>query len=46
MQTANQEAVEAAKESACDKLAEVEMTKEMATRVLELKRLTISKNQS
>lgn len=36
MQTANQEAVEAAKESAGDRLAEVEMTKEMATRVLEL----------
>lgn len=45
MQTANQEAVEAAKESACDKLAEVEMTKEMATRVLELTNAQTLDNQ-
>lgn len=36
MQTANQEAVEAAQATMQDRLAEVEMTKEMAARVLEL----------
>lgn len=36
MQTANQEAVEAAQATIQDRLAEVEMTKEMAARVLEL----------
>lgn len=36
MQTANQEAVEAAQATMQDRLAEVEMTKEMAARVMEL----------
>lgn len=36
MQTANQEAVEAAQATMQDRLAEVEMTKDMAARVLEL----------
>lgn len=36
MQTANQEAVEAAQDTMQDRLAEVEMTKDMAARVLEL----------
>lgn len=45
MQTANQEAVEAAQATMQDRLAEVEMTKEMATRVLDLTNAQTLDNQ-